>query len=198
MKLKNLSFVVLSLISINTFAADCLQPHTEAIVLSGKSKAIAQTQARNTWDDWIWRGPIFQCPTNGTVNCMYQWSKAQTTGYSWQIGGSLNLSKIPVVGGALSIIGINGNYSQNKSLTTTFGWNATISAGYYAQPIQVVKRRWTQGTYKGAYVNTGLGCKLGIASTPTRSWYTWDANKISGLWQSNIETSTYATYYVHK
>ncbi|GAB3041321.1 hypothetical protein GCM10027155_01760 [Acinetobacter apis] len=196
--MKKIMCCVLSFVSLSTFAAECLQPETAPVALSKKSRAFAQTQARNTWEDWIWRGPLFRCPANGTQSCAYQWSEAKTTGYSWQIGGGLNLSKIPVIGEYLSILSLSGNYTNNKSLTTTFGWTATIQPGWYAQPIQVIKRRWKSGSYRGAFVNTGLGCSRGIAAPVTKSWYRWDDNKVAGKWASNIAESNYSSYNIHR
>ena len=198
----NSKAILLATISLfasgSSLASECLQPHTENIVLSGKSQAIPRQQARRTWEDWIWRGPIFKCPGNGNTGCPYRWDNTKTTGYSWSVGASLNLSKIPVVGGALSILGISGNYSQNKSLTTTYSWTINTSPGYYAQPIQVIQRRWTSGEYRGAYQNTGLGCSFGIASPVTRSWYNWNNNIIAGKWNANIDVGRYATYHIYK
>lgn len=196
MEMKKIVCSMLSMVSISSFAGECLQPETAPVALSKNSQAISQTQARNTWEDWIWRGPTFVCPNTGTQSCQYQWSEAKTTGYSWQIGGSLNLSKIPVIGEYLSILSLNGNRTNNKSLTSTFGWNVTVNKGWSVQPIQVITRRWTQGTYKGAYENTGQGCSTGIAAPVTKSWYQWNPNRIAGQWQTNIEAGNYASYNV--
>lgn len=207
MKIKHIALSLLAVTSTQIFADECLYPRNEPVVLGDGSQRIIQQQARNTWDDWIWRGrqgdgQPFKCPSIGTQSCMYQWSKAQTTGYSWALGGTLNLDKIPVVGKYLPG-SINGSYTRNKSLTTTFGWNVTIQPGYFAEPIQVVTRRWMRGVYKGAYIQTGGKCNgesgWAVSARPDRtSMYRWDPNRIASGWTSNVEVGRYATYHVYK
>lgn len=185
----------------NSFAGTCLVGHTEDVILTGKSAAFAQTQSRTTWEDWIWRGPIYLCPqgSGGVTSCTYIWGQTKTTGYQWGGTVGLNLSKIPVIGGALSLFSVSANYSHQQSFSTNYNWNISVEPGYYAQPIQVVVRRWTQGSYRGGYVhNAGTNCSTTIASTPAPNWYGWDNSVVAGRWTANIEQSRYASYYVHK
>ncbi|SDB99470.1 hypothetical protein [Acinetobacter boissieri] len=207
MKIKHIAISLLTLISTPVFADQCEYPHNEPALLGDGSIKIIRQQARNTWDDWVWRGrqsdgQPFRCPSVGTQSCMYMWSKAQTTGYSWAVGGTFNADKIPVIGAFLPG-SINGNYSKNKSITTTFGWNVTVQPGYSAEPIQVIQRRWMRGVYKGAFVQTGGMCSgapdWAHAIWPKRhSMYRWDANRITGSWSSNIEVGKFATYHIYK
>ncbi|MCF9047204.1 hypothetical protein [Acinetobacter nectaris] len=202
MKIKHIILSVLALTSTHIFADECKYPNNEPLLIDDGSQRIIQQQARNTWDDWIWRGQSFQCPSTGTQSCQYQWSQAQTTGYSWAVGGTLNLDKIPVIGKYMPA-SINGSYSHNQSVTTTFGWNITLNPGYSAQPIQVVTRRWMKGVYKGAWVNDGGRCngesKWAPSIRPDRtSMYNWDPNRIATSWSTNAAIRTYATYHVYK
>ena len=185
----------------NSFAATCFVGHTENVLLTSNSKAFAQTQDRNTWEDWIWRGPVYLCPkgSGGVTGCTYIWGQTKTTGYQWGGTVGLNLSKIPVIGDALSLFNVSANYSHQQSFSTNYNWNINVAPGYYAQPIQVVVRRWTQGSYRGGYVhNPTTNCSIGIASASYPNWYGWDNNVVAGRWTANIEQSRYASYYVHR
>lgn len=179
-------------------ASHCFPGHTDPVLFTGDSRAISRSQASNTWEDWIWRGPVFRCPTNGVQNCRYTWGESKTTGYSWAGSVGLNLGDIPVVGGVLGLFNLSGNYGRQQSMTTSFTWDVTVNPGYYAQPVQVVVRRWTEGYYRGAYVHTNQGCSIGIAGQAAPNWYDWDNNRTAGRWTANIEQSRFATYHVHR
>lgn len=166
----------------------------------GDSWAIGIQQASNTWDDWIWRGPIFRCSTSGTNNCTYAWGETKTTGYSWSVGASLDGGAgIPIVGSVLSLLHIDGRYGRDQSYSTNFTWSVNVQPGYYAQPIQVVVRRWKSGVFQGMQVNTGRKCVWGGGpDVHDGHWYDWDGSRRYGHWEANVEESRYATYYVHK
>lgn len=202
MKIKHIALSLLAITSTQIFADECLYPNNAPLVLGDGSQKIIQQQARNTWQDWIWRGQVYKCQAVGVQRCDYQWSKAVATAYAWNVGGTLNLDKIPVIGKYLPG-SINGGFTKTKTLTTTFGWNVSLEPGYSAQPIQVVTRRWMRGVYKGVYVQTGGMCngstKWAISPRPDRtSMYRWDANRIGTSWQSNVAVNSYATYHVFK
>lgn len=185
----------------DAIAGQCLRGHTEDVLLSGDSKAIARTQASNTWEDWIWRGAIFKCPTGsgGVQACGYTLGETKTTSYSWAGNVGLNLSGIPVVGGVLGLFNLSGSYNRQQSMSTSYTWEVKVNPGYFAQPIQVVVRRWTEGYYRGASVrDPSLNCSTGIAAPVAPNWYNWDSNRTAGKWTANIEQSRYATYYVHR
>ncbi|MBF7693229.1 hypothetical protein [Acinetobacter pollinis] len=202
MNMKHIAVSLLTLISTPLFADQCEYPHNEPVILADGSHRIVTQQARRTWEDWIWRGQPYRCPVNGTENCTYMWMKAKTTGYSWAVGGTFNLDKLPVIGKILPG-SINGNFNPTKTITTTFGWNMTLKPGFYAQPIQVIQRRWMRGVYQGALVQTGGMCSgapdWAVKIWPKRhSMYRWDANRKAGGWTSNIEVGRFATYHVYK
>lgn len=200
--MKHIALSLVAITSTHIFADECLYPRNEPLALGDDSQRIIQQQAKNTWDDWIWRGDVFKCQAVGVQRCDYQWSKAVATAYAWNVGGTLNLDKIPVVGKYLPG-SINAGYSKTKTVTTTFGWNVSLEPGYSAQPIQVVTRRWMRGVYKGVFVNTGGQCngssKWAISPRPDRtSMYRWDANRIGTSWASNVAVRNFATYHVFK
>lgn len=201
MNIKRVVLSILAISSMNTFADECLYPRNEPLVLGDGSKKLIYQQAKNTWDDWIWRGDIYKCQSTGVQRCDYQWSKAVANAYAWNVGGTLNLDKLPVIGKYLPG-SINAGYTKTKTITTTFGWNVSLEPGYSAQPIQVVTRRWMRGVYKGVYVQTGEKCygtKIKYVFNPSRtSVYRWDANRIGTSWTSNVAQGTYATYHVFK
>ncbi|WP_295514363.1 hypothetical protein [uncultured Pseudomonas sp.] len=178
-------------------AGECFQKHTEPVILGDGSKAFATQQARNTWQDWIWRGPIFRCPGGGTIDCTYRWGESKTTGYGWSVGVSLNPEKLPFIGKFLSILGVDGNYSQDHSMTTSYNWDIRISPGWNAQPIQVVERRWKSGQFRGAWVRTG-NCSVGVGDPVGPHWYEWDGNRVSSSWSGNLEVSRFASYHVYQ
>ncbi|MCF8999966.1 hypothetical protein [Acinetobacter nectaris] len=201
MKMKHIVLSILTITSTQIFADECLYPRNEPLVMGDGSQKLIQQQARNTWDDWIWRGDVYKCQSVGVQRCDYQWSKAVATAYAWNVGGTLNLGSIPVVGKYLPG-SINAGYTKTKTVTTTFGWNVSLQPGYSAQPIQVVTRRWMRGVYKGAYIQTGGKCDgggIGQLFRPARtSMYRWDPNRIATSWSSNVALRTYATYHVFR
>jgi hypothetical protein len=191
----NLSlFVLVASVASIANANECLMDwYTKSAPIVGKSDsaAVSDTQASNTWEDWVWRGPTFYCnPTGG--DCSYTWSKANTAGYSWAVGVKIGLKDIPVVGSAIDSFDINGTYTRTKSWTETFGWSQTIRRGQYAQPVQVVVRRWTQGHFRGAdRIIKGSNCSDG------GTWYYWDGQATFGTWSADLETSRYAKYHIY-
>lgn len=195
---KVLSYVILTLSAYGTpvFANQCTKD-SGPIFLSKDSKAFATQQASHTWEDWIWRGPVFKCPSTGTSNCTYMWGEAKTTGYTWGVGVTLNLDKLPVIGEinkVLSLVSLNAKYDQQQTFTTNYSWNVQMMPGYYAQPIQVVVRRWTTGQYRGAIVrDKSVKCAM-----PSLVYYRWDGNAVAGRWTANIESSRYASYNIHR
>ncbi|PPU90166.1 hypothetical protein [Xanthomonas albilineans] len=165
------------------------------------SWGITAMQARNTWDDWIWRGPSFYCNPKG-LRCNYTWTKANTSGYQWAIGVDLDVSKIPVVGDFLGMFNIKGQYQKQKSYTETFGWSQWLKPGSTAQPVQVVVRRWKAGYFQGGWwrVNGG-SCEIirhlgRIAYSEPGNRYWWDGTASYGNWNAEVEESRYAMYNI--
>lgn len=177
----------------NAGAEECLMDwYTKMAYLVGKSDswAIADTQASNTWDDWIWRGDVFYCnPAGG--QCDYSWKKSNTQSYTWAVGGKIGLGNIPFIGKTIGSFELNGTYSKTSSYTEEFGWSQKINQGYYAQPVQVVVRRWKRGHFQGADISTGRGCNGGDGT-----WYYWKGDATYGQWEANIEQSRYGMYHI--
>lgn len=198
MKTKSVAHKLLLLAVATAFAGsasanECLMDwftHEAPIVGKSDSWAIATSQAKNTWDDWIWRGPTFYCnPAGG--DCTYSWSQSNTKGYSWAVGGKVGVGSIPIVGKIVGSFELNGTYTRSTSWTETFGWTQTIRRGQHAQPVQVVVRRWKQGYFQGAdRLIAGSNCSDG------GSWYYWDGNARYGSWSANVDTGRYAKYNI--
>ncbi|MBT2423567.1 hypothetical protein J7F01_11990 [Streptomyces sp. ISL-22] len=160
-----------------------------------KTRSVSVQQASKTWQDWVWRGPKFQCPWN-VPSCSYAWQQSKTTGWQWSVG--LNVKVPSGLSKALSeLAGITPSYGRNGSTTTSFTYTANLKPGQFAQPIQVVERRWTKGVYVGIYHSTGKSC----LPSPTRPngnayRYTWSPNERWGSWTTNLRVSDYGTYHV--
>ncbi|WP_052690037.1 hypothetical protein [Xanthomonas sp. GPE 39] len=164
------------------------------------SWGIATSQARNTWDDWIWRGPLFYC-NNAGLNCTYSWSKSNTSEYQWSIGVNLAAS-LPIVGGFLGMFNIGGEYQQQKSYTESFSWSQIIEPGRTAQPVQVVVRRWKGGVFQGGWWRVDGGSCTIISRVGKGSYmkpgnrYWWDGSVHYGNWDAEVEEGRFAMYNI--
>ena len=188
---------------LSTANADCFaDAYTNKAfqVGSPNSKAIQTKNAKDTWQDWIWRGPIRRCTADSKNKCTYQWMQANTKGYQWSVGGEINGGNIPIIGGILSLIAVNGSYGKNKSYTETFGWMQTFDGNVFVQPVQVIQRRWIGGNFKGTFWRTASSCKeLVWAGAAWADWpgahYWWEDGYRWGKWSTNAEQYRYAMYH---
>jgi len=167
---------------------------------SKDSRPVTTRWASGTWEDWIWRGPIKRCTASWGNNCTYTWTQSNTKGYSWELGGGIDAKGIPVVKGALSLLGINGNYGRTKTWTESFGWGQTFNGNVYVQPVQVVERRWIGGQFEGTFWRTGSSCKqLVWGGTAWTNWngahHWWDNGYRWGEWSTNAEQKRYGKYH---
>lgn len=170
---------------------------------SSDSKAIQKQAAAKPWEDFIWRGPIKLCNATTGNKCTYSWTQSKTSGYTWEAGGGIDPGKIPVVGGLLSLLSINGSYGRNKSWTESFGWSQTFDGNNYVQPVQVVQRRWIAGDFKGTFWSTGNSCsKLEWSGTAWTNYsglkYWWEDGYRWGNWSTNAEVMRYGKYHSWK
>lgn len=140
-------------------------------------------QARDTWQDWVWRGDIFQCPW-GAPSCSYAWGQTKTSGWSWSAGLSVD---IPHLGS------LTPNYGRNGSTTTSYTYLVNLKPGQFAQPIQVVERRWTGGDFVGAFRSDGSGCDI---RRPNMKRYWWDGEYRWGHWSFNDHVKDWGSYNV--
>ncbi|MEW2116413.1 hypothetical protein AB0945_14710 [Streptomyces sp. NPDC005474] len=169
--------------SANTW---CWKPDGYDIRKGDTTWAKSQTQAGNTWQDWVWRGPTFRCPTN-VPGCSYAWNQTKTTGWQW--GVSLSVSNpVPYLNQVLS--SITPSYGRNGSTSTAFTYTTNLGPGQFAQPIQVVERRWTKGTFVGAFRTDHSGCGNG------QERYWWDGNYEFGTWTNNFRVNDWGSYNV--
>jgi hypothetical protein len=141
-------------------------------------------QAGNTWQDWIWEGPTFQCPSEVT-SCTYAWGHSNTTSYSVEVGLS-----IPDVAGVSFV----PSYEVTHSTTTSFTYTVYMKPGQYAQPVQIVDRRWRQGDIVGAWVNSYQTC---AAWEDTGYIYNWNGGASWDTWEDNVQVNSYGTYNVY-
>ncbi|KPI05883.1 hypothetical protein OK074_4373 [Actinobacteria bacterium OK074] len=158
-----------------------------------QTRSVGVQQANKTWQDWVWRGPTYQCPWN-VPSCSYAWQKSKTTSWKWSVGLSIKVP-IPKVGNLLDEI--TPSYDRSGSTSTSYTFTINMKPGQYAQPIQVVERRWTQGTYVGIYHSTGKSCLPSPTRPNGKAWqYTWSPNERWGSWTTNLKTLDYGTYHV--
>lgn len=179
---------LLLLASPGSASADtwCWKPDGYDIRKGDTTWSKTRSQAGNTNQDWVWRGPTFRCPTN-VPSCSYAWGQQQTTGWQWSVGLSV---KVPVPYLKDVLGSITPSYGRNGSTSTIFTFSTNLSPGQFAQPIQVVERRWTQGTFVGAFRTDHSSCGGG------QERYWWDGNYEFGNWQSNLRVNDYGTYNV--
>lgn len=149
--------------------------------------AKSQTQAANTWEDWVFRGPTFRCPTN-VPGCSYAWGETKTSGWQWNVNVTVN-NPIPYLNKILP--SVTPSYGRSGSTSTTFTNTVNLSPGQYAQPIQLVLRRWTKGTFVGAFRTDHSSCGGG------QERYWWDGNYEFGTWTANLRVRDYGTYNVY-
>jgi len=159
-----------------------------------KTRSLTTQSAGNTWEDWIWRGPTFKCPTN-VPSCSYAWQQSKTTSWKVSVGLSIKVP-IPYVGKLFDEL--TPSYDRGGSTTTSYTFTTNLKPGQYAQPIQVVQRRWTKGTYVGIYHSTGKRC-TSSPSNPNHNAYffTWSPNERYGSWTTNLRVNDYGTYNVY-
>jgi hypothetical protein len=163
------------------------------------SWAIERTQATRTYDDWVWRGPeFFRCPKQGVNFCTDSYGKSHQVGYEWAVGGSLNFGGIPIVGGALKLVGPTGSYTRINYWTETWNRSISLQPRYASRPIQVVVRRWVGGNFRGMHVNTGRRCSFGKGSNEEGAMYRWDGNRTFGNWSANKQVSRWFGYQTYK
>jgi len=177
-------------------------------IATSKSVPVLISQASNTWDDWTWRGSVFYCTATGGNVCTYSWGKTQTIGFDFSVGGGFgDLNNVAVLAGSvLSLFVIEGSYGYNKSWSETFSWSQQISGGYFAQPVMVVRRRWTSGVFQGTLYKTASTCTAGDGTGGDFNfdigspgyYYWWNPNARFGSWSGNLAVAKFGMYYVHQ
>lgn len=168
----------------------CFQGGDDAHILTGSTTwAKGTNQASNTWQDWVWRGPTWQCPWN-VPGCSYAYQESKTAGWEWSIGLSISVP-IPYIDKVLS--SITPSYGRSGSTTTAYTYTVQLRPGQFAQPISVVERRWQQGTYVGAFRTDGSLCDPRHLRV-YRYW--WDGDYEFGHWSTNVRVNDWGTYNV--
>ncbi|MFF6786444.1 hypothetical protein [Streptomyces sp. NPDC012510] len=164
--------------------------HPFHIHSSWVTKAVPRQQARKTWEDWVWRGPIERCSWSAAQNCTYNKSISKTTSYEWSIGLTLggDAKKEPFT----RMASLVGGFGRSSSTSITYTSGTWYKPGQFAQPISVVERRWRSGDFVGAMVRTPTD----YCSGKVRS-YTYDPNKRWGYWADNIKVRDYGTFHIY-
>ena len=158
-------------------------------VMSGDTTyARVKQQASNTWEDWVFRGEVFQCPPQG-IQCTYAWGKTQLSGWRWSVGLKVELGGLKLPGS------VSGEFSRYGETSTSFTFTVFLKPGQYAQPVQKVIRRWRSGDFVGAFRRTGKTCRKNWNENNGREYY-WDGNYGWGRWSDNRRVSDYGTYNV--
>ncbi|QOV33193.1 hypothetical protein IM697_23375 [Streptomyces ferrugineus] len=156
------------------------------------TKAVPRQQANKTWQDWVWRGPVEQCPWNAPQNCTYSKAITKTTSYEWSVGLTMGgEAKREPFSAMASLV---GGYGRSGSTSMTYTSGIWYRPGQFAQPISVVERRWRSGDFVGGFVRTpeyDNVCRNG------NKGYRWDANKRWGSWSDNVKVRDYGTFNIH-
>ncbi|WP_158853111.1 hypothetical protein [Saccharothrix deserti] len=153
------------------------------------SYARVKQQASKTWEDWIWRGPIYQCP-RGVEQCTYAWGQTKLSGWRWSTGVSMDLAGLKLPGT------VSGDFGRYGEMSTTFTATVYMKPGQYAQPIQKVIRRWRSGDFVGAFRRTGNTCNY--SSWQKGQEFYWDGGYAWGRWSDNRrqwETGGHHTWF---
>lgn len=165
---------------------------------TSKSVAVEKQQARNTWDDWVWRGEEKRCNGKGEKLCQYTWTNSTQTGYEWSAGLKVNFGSVPIIGGFLAPFDASGSYTRIKYITESFSWSQWIDGGYSAYPVKVVVRRWHQGNFKGVWYNNGYTCVMKKENYDPGHKYWWNPNGTFGSWAGNKAVKNVSMIHVFK
>lgn len=168
-----------------------------------QTRWVGRTQARNTWDDWVWRGEPKVCPRRG-LECTYEWQESKTTSAAWSVGGSIELGNAssPSKKWYNGVVSANGNYGRSTSFTSNFTFSVKIGPGSEVYPVQVVVRRWKQGDFVGGWVRTlnwpgATNCSTGPRNAPAGVRYEWDPNIRFGNWTTNEKERDFGSFAIN-
>lgn len=190
---KGFAFALITLVSLNSLASECYSDWftNQNKYIAKSSTSRVQQHQYDQWEDRIWRGPIFQCnSSSGGGDCTYRWDQTNYKEYSWGVGVSVDLKGIPLIGSVIGALTPSSSYTSTKGWSQTFAWSQIVKPGYYARPVQIVRRAWTTGIFKGGYeIVPGSNCNGGEGS-----WYNWNSNATFGGWGAQLEKSRYAKY----
>ncbi|TDB71315.1 hypothetical protein [Micromonospora sp. KC721] len=165
----------------------CMHYQGENIKASDTRTWVTQ-RASNTWEDWIFRGPEFRCPTTAP-SCSYAWGQTKSTAYNVGLMGMVGVQGNPATLLAQAL----PSWSRTTTYTTSFTYTTTLRPGQYAQPIQVVVRRWTQGKLENYWHYDPNYRSCGNRPGSDYRGYV----KVAGpaTWTGNIEERRYDTYH---
>jgi hypothetical protein len=117
------------------------------------TKVMVKQYARNTYDDWLWRGKNegmqYKC---SAATCQASFNiPSKSTSFSQ----GLNIQPDGFDRQQLTAL-YNRQYSRTLS-TRGESKTAQMRNGQYAQPVAVIKRRWVSGVFNGAHFKDSVG-----------------------------------------
>ncbi|MCQ9184584.1 hypothetical protein KMT30_37205 [Streptomyces sp. IBSBF 2953] len=144
------------------------------------TRSITRQQARNTWDDWVWRGEKVVCSRN-SLPCSHSWTRSETVNTGWAIGGGTDIgnSSSPSKKWYNVVLPLVIGYQKTTEISKNTTIGVTVKPGHTAQEVIIAVRRWTQGDFAGGWVRTNRGCRSGTA-------YEWNGNLRYGNWTRNV------------
>lgn len=154
------------------------------------TRGITRQQASTTWDDWVWKGPEFQCPRGRT--CDYAWQKSKETTTGWTVGGGTDIGNAtsPSKKWYNTVLPLTVGYQKTTTISTNFTWTVHMIGGDIAMPVQIAVRRWIQGDFAGGWVRTNQGCQGGKK-------YEWQGDVRFGNWTRNVFVKEKVAYAVN-
>ncbi|HEY6796407.1 MAG TPA: hypothetical protein VI248_17155 [Kineosporiaceae bacterium] len=181
-----------------TCLADSASEGFDGVLLHGVTRAEVTQQAANTWDDWIWRGEPYVCPSN-VSRCEYSYGKSKTTSTNVSIGGLAQFGNrnSPSKSYLNAFLFLIPNYTKVTEYTTDFSTQINFKPGDTVYPIQVATRRWRRGVYRGGYFKlAGAGACFADGGGGGH-WYVKVKDRPWGSWSDNYVVREWATYVVN-
>ncbi|MEV0638705.1 hypothetical protein AB0I77_27955 [Streptomyces sp. NPDC050619] len=186
--------------------SDANNPGISQVLPGDNTVSVPRQQAANTWQDWIWRGTDDQYVCNPKVtSCTYSYGKSHSTSYGDSVGGQITLGNATSVTKSMLnlVANVIPNWSKTSTDETDYNFSIQMKPGQTAYPYQYIQRRWTQGDFKGAWVNENQTCKVYTSSNPRHPgkdvpghMYYWDPSRTFGSWSTNREVGRGYGYVV--
>lgn len=177
--------------------ADSESEGFDGVFLKGVTRAEVTQWAASTWDDWIWKGEPYTCPSN-VKRCEYSYGKSHTSSTSFSIGGLAQFGNrnSPSKSYLNAFLFLIPNYTWIKEYTTDFSTTINFNPGDTVYPIQVATRRWRSGIYRGGYFKLA-GADECLGAGGSGHWYVRAEDRPWGTWSDNYLVGEWATYVVN-
>lgn len=177
--------------------ADSESQGFDGVFLKGVTKAEVTEQAASTWDDWIWKGELYTCPSDAK-RCEYSYGKSHTSSTSFSIGGLAQFGNrnSPSKSYLNAFLFLIPNYTRIEEYTTDFSTTINFNPGDTVYPIQVATRRWRRGIFRGGYFKLA-GAQECAAGGEGGHWYVRAVDRPWGTWSDNYLVGEWSTYVVN-